>query len=236
MQSINDFYKDLTVIVPAREGSSRVKNKIFLPFYEGLNLLEWKITQLKKIHPEINIIVSSNSKKVKEITRNMGVGYHQRSDFLTVGHQASFSEVVVGIIKDLPTKHYLWTYCVEPLMAPKFYREGIEKYYELVIQNNTHDSLIAVNLFKEFLWDTKAPLNYKADKNHPYSQDLPDWYKVTNSMYMYSKAAALERAYAFGENPYKLVVPKIAGIDIDEEEDYVLAKALLPHYIKEYKS
>ena len=55
-------------------------------------------------------------------------------------------------------------------------------------------------------------------------------------MYMYSKAAALERAYAFGENPYKLVVPKIAGIDIDEEEDYVLAKALLPHYLKEYKS
>ena len=72
MQSIIDFYKDLTVVVPAREGSSRVKNKIFLPFM-GLNLLEWKITQLKKIHPEINI-VSSNSEKVKEITRNMGVG------------------------------------------------------------------------------------------------------------------------------------------------------------------
>jgi len=41
-------FDDISVVIPVREGSSRIKSKIYLPFHEEMNLLEWKISQLKK--------------------------------------------------------------------------------------------------------------------------------------------------------------------------------------------
>ena len=37
----------IKVIIPVREGSERVKEKVLLPF-GGTTLVEWKIEQLKK--------------------------------------------------------------------------------------------------------------------------------------------------------------------------------------------
>jgi len=229
---MSDF-SDISVIIPVREGSSRIREKIFLPFHERLSLLEWKIEQVKKVQAANRIFVSSNSERVKQIAGAMGVEFMPRSEYLSTGHVASFSEVITGIVKDIPTTHFAWVTVVVPLMAPREYIAGFELYLEQVVQAGSHDSLVSVNLLKEYLWNDQGPINYQANRNHTISQELPNIYRVTNGLYMRNKADTLADGYFLGPNPCRHVVGKIAGIDIDEQEDFQMAVALKQFYFNE---
>lgn len=233
---MENFLKDeLTIIIPVREGSTRVKDKIYLEIEDGVSLLEWKISELLNYRKDLNILISSNSENVKAIAKNLGVGYHERDPYLCKGHIASFSEVITGIVKDIDTKHFAWCTVVVPYMSKSMFQQCFEDYFNHVIKNYSHDSLVSVNLLKEYFWLEDKPLNYKADKNHTISQELPDIFKVTNGLYMRDKLSTLEEGYFLGPKPYKSVLPKVAGIDIDEYEDFEFAKAMLPIYKETYR-
>lgn len=223
---------DLAAVIPVRLGSSRVAQKALLPVGdEGVSLLAWKIRQLKKVMPAENIYVSTEAEVLKEIAENEGVQIHHRDYYLADGHKASFSEVIVGIVKEIPHEHIAWVTTVVPLMSPHEYLGAFEVYKaEVSGGNNKFDSLMAVNLLKEYLWNEENPINYKATFEHTISQDLPNIYKVTNGLYMNSRENMLKLRYLLGARPYKYVVSKIAGIDIDEYEDYEMAKGLFGFY------
>lgn len=223
-------FSDISVVIPVREGSSRVREKIFLPFGDNTTLLDWKISQLKKVQRADRIFLSSNSERVKEAARAHGVEFLPRNDYLSVGHQASFSEVITGVVQDIPTEHFAWVTVVVPLMSPAEYRSGFELYLEHVVEKQSHDSLVSVNLLKEYFWGKNGPLNYQADKNHTISQELPDIYRVTNGLYMRSREQTLAEGYFLGPNPYMHQVGKMAGVDIDEFEDYEIALAMKAFY------
>ena len=54
------YNKDITAVIPVREGSTRLKNKNVAPF-AGTNLLINKINQLKEVKEISRIVVSSDS-------------------------------------------------------------------------------------------------------------------------------------------------------------------------------
>ena len=222
--------EDISVIIPVREGSSRIHDKIYLPFDKDHNLLEWKVSQLLKVHPRERIFLSSNAARVEQMARDMGVMYLPRSDYLCDGHKASFSEVITGIVAEVPTPYFAWVTVVVPLMRPAEYLESFEHFLEHVVRRRTHDSLVSVNNLKEYLWQSGLPLNYQANRNHTISQDLPELFRVTNGLYMRSKKDTLREGYFLGERPYMYKVGKMAGVDIDEQEDYDMALALKPLY------
>lgn len=217
---------DLGVVVPVREGSTRIKDKVSLPFDERLTLLEWKLSQLCQVLPADRIYVSTDSAKLQALAKPYGVRIHQRDPYLCRGHDAGFSEVITGVVKDIPHEHIAWVTVVVPLMSPAEYREGFGSYAEKVIREPVHDSLFAANLVKEYLWWPDRPLNYQADKNHTISQHLPNIYRVTNGLYMRDRDSILRDGYFLGPNPHKFLVSKVAGIDIDVLEDFQIARSL----------
>ncbi len=229
-------FSEIGVVIPVREGSTRVKDKVVLPFTGGLNLLEWKLEQMKQVVKPSNIFVSTDSQKLQEIANKRGVSIHERDPYLCRGHDASFSEVITGIVKDIPKPHIAWVTVVVPLMSPKDYESGFKNYLQKVLNEKSHDSLVSVNLIKEYFWDEKGPLNYKANKNHTVSQYLPDWFRVTNGLYMKPKQDVLKDKYFLGRKPYMHQVGKMAGIDIDEWEDYEFSLAMLKFYEIEHAS
>ena len=118
-----------------------------------------------------------------------------------------------------------------PLMSPQEYLQGFREYKDTVLpQSSEYDSLVSVNLLKEYFWDDKEAMNYSATKEHTISQELPNIYRVTNGLYMAPKSLMLDKEYLLGSNPYKSCVSKIAGIDIDEYEDYEIARDLIGIY------
>lgn len=97
----------------------------------------------------------------------------------------------------------------------------------MVIRKKEYDSLVSVRLFKEYLWDEKRPLNYELGAGHVISQNLPDWYIVTNGIYMLPRETMINKNYFLGDNPYKYLVSKFEAVDIDDKEDFEVARALL---------
>ena len=226
------MFDGLGVVIPVREGSSRVKNKVTLPFGDGPTLLEWKIKQLLQVLSPDQVFVSTDSDRLIELASNLSVSVHRRDPYLCRGHDASFSEVITGVAKHIPVKHLAWVTVVVPLMSPESYRAAFRCYFENVVKTKANDSLVAVNLLKDYLWDNNGPLNYRADRQHTISQQLPDWYRVTNGLYMMPTADILETEYFLGKNPCRFIVPKVEGVDIDNWDDYEIAQSLLNLYHK----
>lgn len=216
----------ITAVIPARLGSSRVSKKVLLPFGDGETLLSWKIKQLKNVLPNDQIIVSSESSLVLDIANKLDVKCHERNPYLSDGHKASFSELIVGIVSEIEAEHIAWSTVVCPLMNENNFRDCFLA-YEKVISSGKKDSLVGVVEAREYYWNENGPLNYQANENHTISQELPNWYRVTNSIYMAPKETVLKYKYVIGPDPLLHVLPKTAGVDIDDWFDYELATALL---------
>ena len=95
-----------------------MSQKALLPVGDDkVTLLAWKIRQLKKVISSNNIYISTESEVLKNIAIEEGVKVHHRDEYLADGHKASFSEVIVGVVKDIPHEHIAWVTCVV-LLAP----------------------------------------------------------------------------------------------------------------------
>ncbi len=220
---------DLGIVVPVRRGSSRIAEKCLLPFGDQPSLIEWKLSQLTRVIDPARIYISSEDPEFLALAAKFGASAHKRSDYLSVGHKAAFSEVITGIVADIPHAHIAWATVVCPLMSPAEYRESFTAYRDQVL-SGPKDSLLGVNMAKEFFWSRDGALNYQANRNHTISQELPDWFRVTNSLYMAPRDLILEREYFLGSDPILQELSRLAGIDIDYIEDYRIARALYEVY------
>ncbi|MEQ8771893.1 MAG: hypothetical protein RIC51_03520 [Erythrobacter sp.] len=223
---------DIAVVVPVRRGSSRIREKCLLPFGERASLIEWKLAQLVQVIAPERIWLSSEDEEFLAIGAAFGISLHRRPAHLARGHDAPFRDVITGIVRDIPHRHIAWATVVCPLMAPQDYASAFAAYRRAVLAGE-HDSLLGVNEARDYYWSRGGALNYSASREHTISQDLPDWFRVTNSLYMAPRALMLEREYLLGERPLLHVLPKIAGIDIDTHEDYRMACALHALYCEE---
>lgn len=212
----------ITSVIPVRAGSKRLPNKNILPFGDS-NLLVHKIRQLKEVKNIDSIVVSSDSDIMLEMAEKEGVLTHKRDeqfcDDTTLPHR--------HVALNVSGEHILWAVCVCPLLEPKSYEKAIDKYKEMVIRKKEYDSLVSVRLFKEYLWNENRPLNYELGAGHVISQNLPDWYIVTNGIYMLPRETMINKNYFLGDNPYKYIVSKFEAVDIDDREDFEVARALL---------
>jgi len=220
---------DLGVVVPVRRGSSRIFEKCALPFANQDTLIEWKLTQLIEVIPPERIYLSSEDEVFLSIASKLGVSTHVRARHLAVGHTAAFRDVITGIVKDIAHTHIAWSTVVCPLMSPRDYATSFRNYLAQVI-NGPCDSLLGVVPEQAYMWSKAGPLNYQANRNHTISQDLPEWFKVTNSIYMAPRDLIMRQEYFLGDKPYLQTLPKLASIDIDFLDDYRFAKALYAIY------
>lgn len=214
----------ITAIIPVRAGSTRLKNKNISPF-AGTNLLVNKIHQLQEVKEISRIVVSSDSDMMLGMAAECGVQTHKRAIEYCDEKTKTFGEVVRHIAESVEGDHILWATCTSPLVFPKDYRTAIERYF--VGLKEGYDSLMSVESFKRYIWNEDGPLNYELGLKHVPSQQLPTLYFVTDGILMAPRLKMIEWAYFHGRNPYKFVVSKRTGCDIDDGLDLACARAWL---------
>lgn len=214
----------ITAILPVRAGSRRMKNKNISPF-NGTTLLEHKIEVLKKVQKVDRILVTSDSDQMLEMARRHGVDTYKRPVEYCDEVSRSFGEMVYYVCSSVEADHILWVPCTAPLISPQVFRESIEKYFESLAEG--FDSLISVEPFKRYLWDSEKPVNYELGLMHVPTQQLLDYFIVTAGIHLAPIERVLEWSYVYGPHPYMMAVDKFAAVDIDDELDFIQAEAWL---------
>lgn len=231
---ILDCTMKFSAVIAVRAGSKRIVNKNIQAFGDS-NLLIHKIRQLKQC-PEIDeIIVSSDSDLMLQMAKDEGVLAHKRKSEYADEKSKSFGEMVEYVVSQIESDFIVWTPCVCPLCDENIISLALRKFKEEVMFNEDYDSLVSAKALKEYLWDRQKPLNYSLE-NHVKSQDLPDLFCVVNGCFIASKQTMLQNKFVHGNKPFLFEIDKIAAIDIDDEYDLSIARALYEKlYTKEKK-
>lgn len=225
---------NISVFLPMRAGSQRVKNKNTRPFLNsGESIFEYKIGEIKKILDQdliSEVIISTNDEIIIKQAKpyfSDSIKLDRRPDEL-----CSSSTKVLDLINYVPTvvkgDHIFWMHVTSPFMNSYDYVEAINLYHSHVI-DGSYDSLMSVNKMQQFLWSDEEKRVINVDRSinpWPNTQDLLPLYEINHSFYISSVLNYLELEDRIGKNPFLYQCEGIKRLDIDSEDDFNLASMI----------
>ena len=221
--------KELAIFLPLRAGSERVINKNTKKISKyNYGLLELKLNQLINLDKNIEIVVSTNDKKVLDFLNSnnkfKSIIVDNRPDNLC-NSQTNLEDLIRYVPQIIFKKHILWTHVTSPFVETKDYELVIQKYFDL----NEHDSLISCEPINEFIWNsqTRKLINVPEFIKWPRTQDIEGLYKINNAIFINSRANYLKHQNRIGILPFFYTMDKYKSIDIDDEYDFKFAEILL---------
>ena len=133
----------------------------------------------------------------------------------TDGHKMFYNEV-----RQVEADIYIQILGTSPFIKKETIKKGIE-----VLQNcPQYDSIVLVKKEKQYTWNGEKP-NYDKD-NIPNSKDLSDTIVETMGLYMVRAESAKKNKKRIGDAPYLLYAEAIEAVDVNYEDDFLLAEAI----------
>lgn len=225
----------ISVFLPCRKGSQRVpkKNiKSFAGFKNGL--IEIKLKQLLECKKIDKIYLSTNDEEILEYAKSLNqdrIILHKRVEHLS-SSQTSTDNLVSHVLELIPEGDILWTHVTSPFLNANVYNDIINKYEEVKIQG--FDSLMTTSLIHGFLWDKKGPINYDRTKEKwPRTQTIEPLHEINSAVFLANVESYRNLNDRIGNYPYLYELDKIKGFDIDWEDDFKIAEAMVQAQISE---
>ena len=216
--------KLVTALVPMKGHSERVPNKNLRSFCSK-PLYHWTIISLQKSHYVKNIVVNTDSPEIAEnIRQNFDrVKIIDRPDEIR-GDFVSMNIIIAYDLSQLPGEYFLQTHSTNPLLTTETIDRAIELYFRNL---GTYDSLFAVTRHNaRFYWSDGRPINHNLQEMLR-TQDLPPIFEENSNLYIFSKESFKQSDNRrIGLKPYLFEMNRLEAIDIDEEEDFLLAELL----------
>ncbi|MDN3618940.1 acylneuraminate cytidylyltransferase family protein [Polaribacter undariae] len=217
------------VIIPARGGSKRLKNKNILEL-EGIPLFVHSINYAKEnSNLDIDIVVSTDDVEIKRIALENDAIVVDRPDEIS-GDFTTTVAVMKHVIDALDKKydHVILLQPTNPLRPKELLQNAFNSFIKgsfdslMTVSKNEHKlGKIINNIF--------VPYTYQFGQR---SQDLEALYYENGLLYI-TKTALILKEQILGEKNYPFIVEHpFAKIDIDTLEDFNLAS----FYYKTYKN
>lgn len=224
MKALSIKNKKIVAVVPMKLNNRRLPQKNTKCFKNGKPLCHYILSTLLTIEEIDEVYVyCSNPEIVRYIPE--GVKYLTRSKELDQD-STKMNEVLLAFAKDIPADIYVMTHTTAPFISADAIRRGIS-----AVQSGNYDSSFAAKKLQDFLWQDNEPFNYELDAI-PRTQDLPVLYEETSGFYIYRREVIKELKRRIGEKPYIVEVGEIESIDIDEEEDFMIADAIFNQIVR----
>jgi CMP-N-acetylneuraminic acid synthetase len=221
----------ISVYIPTRKGSERVKNKNTRTFagIEG-GILKLKLEQVLKVKGVDEIILSTNDEVSIAVAKSIGSSRIRIDD--RPEHLCLSSTLIEDLINYIPTvidnEHIFWINVTSPFVDGIDYQKALDTYWSEVVHGE-YDTLMSVTKMQQFLWD-KDKRNFinhdRAVEKWPRTQDLKPVYEINHAIYMGSAQTYLKYSDRIGDNPYLFELDKAKSVDIDWEDDFKLAEVL----------
>jgi CMP-N-acetylneuraminic acid synthetase len=140
------------------------------------------------------------------------------------GDFVAMNDIIAYDISQTGGEHFLQTHSTNPLLTIATLERAIADYFASLPH---FDSLFSVTKIQSRLyWESGAPVNHQPQELLR-TQDLPPLFEENSNIFLFSKnsfeAAGNKR---IGLKPKMFVMDKLEAIDIDEEDDWIMAETL----------
>ena len=210
--------------IPIKLNSERVPGKNFR-MLNGKKLYEYIIEHVIEANCFDDIYVDTNSAEITEYIHEKGINLIPRLDKLAQ-NTANGNDLLlhhIGLYPDYDC--YFQLFATAPYLQPK----TIKKCAEVLYSSEEYDSCFTAIKSNGFYWFNNVPVNYRPGIL-PRSQDMVPVIEETTGMYGITKEALLRYCCRIGRNPYIHLVSKFEAVDINTEEDFILAEFIGERY------
>lgn len=149
-----------------------------------------------------------------------GVIFLKRSEKLDLP-TSNFNQIFTAFKNEKEADIYVYAHATAPFITLETMKQCIE-----AVKSGKYDSAFCAEKIQTFLWRDGEPLNFDAS-SLPRTQDLEPIYKETSGVYVFTKDVFLKLGRRIGEKPFIKCVSFKEMVDIDNPEDFELAKVLL---------
>jgi len=224
-----EFKEDENIIamIPARLGSSRVKNKN-IRYLGNKPLVEYAIDACKGVNRFDKIYLNASEDIFKEIADNNGIEFYRRDEELS-SNDATSDDFYADFLKSVDCDIMI---SVNPT-SPFTTTDNINEFINFMVSGKYDTVHTVYDLYMESRYKDK-PINYNENTKMPKSQDLIPIQVFNNSLTGISRNNLLERiskgeniTYGVGGKVGYYRVEGLQTLDIDWEYDFQLAEAML---------
>jgi CMP-N-acetylneuraminic acid synthetase len=209
----------LGIFVPGRLQSQRLPEKLILPL--GDTCL-WEIA-LKKINDLPNkyekVALCNDWELLDIATKFKNIQIIVRDDSTKVDGDLNFIYKDVG---KMHSNHIMFFNPCLPMIKRRTIVKALE-YYE----NNNCNYLESVKPFKNWVFDENGKAVNHIDYKRMSTKEVKTWYLDANAFRIFNKNFFLEDGYMLKKGHAIFSISELESIDVDTEEDYAIAKAIL---------
>lgn len=217
--------RQVIALVPMRHHSQRVPQKNFRDL-AGKPLFHHILMTLMKCNEISKIIVDTDSPVISEdINRTFPqVTVIDRPEHLRAD-DIPMNDILIYDTSQVDADLFLQTHSTNPLLRLETVSRAIRDFTE---QNPVqYDSLFSVTAMKTRLWDRfTKPINHDPEILLQ-TQDLPPVYEENSCIYLFWSQNLIRRRNRIGERPMMFEIPPDEALDIDDEQDFLIADLLM---------
>ena len=216
----------IALVIPAKETSCRIKHKNLATINQKslIQLACEKALLCKNVQ---NIYIDTESDKIISAVAHLfsdGLGLIRRPKALA-SNETSGNDLMCFECKEIPGADLIvQTFATSPLISAQTIDRAIEKF---LASKTDYDSFFSVTKCQEYFWDQhNQPVNFSI-KDLPNSYELPILYQETHGFYGVLTDTVRKLRLRVGSKPMLINISKLEALDINEEEDLILARSLL---------
>ena len=234
MKKYNKIKRENLCIIPARKGSKGIKNKNIVNF-RGLPLIQHTFNTAKKIKTKFDILVSTDSKKIKKLALENNFYFLGLRPKKLSGDKAETKDVLkfeIKRIEKLKKKKYANILLLQATVPFRNYKKiflSLKK-----INSKTFDSVVsvsdvgAVHPLRMKVFKSKYLVNYIKQKkeNMRPRQSLPKVFLRSGSIYLFKRDVLMKTNSLVGKKCFGMVLRGKETINIDsiDELSYLRSK------------
>jgi len=219
-------------IIPARSGSTRIKNKNIVDF-NGKPLISYPLNAAKNSGVFDKIHVSTDSQMYVDVVKDLGF----ETDFLRASEMGENSTDLADVLRWVVGEYEkrgetVSEICMLTATSPLIEAEDIVRLREVFIEHDGTKPVLAVTSFP-------APIEQSLkitdeghlqavypDKFHLHSQNLMKAYQDAGSLFYIGRDQLMDGKVEAYSECYPLILDREKVVDIDEHEDLAIAEAL----------
>lgn len=210
-------------LLPMKANSQRVPGKNFR-LLDHKPLFRWVLDTLLAIKEIDMVVINTDARPIlleAGLDDSDRISIQERPAHL-IGDAVSMNRILEHDIKTNPADRYLMTHTTNPFLSSTTICECLDRYEQSLTQG--HDSLFTVDKVQlRFYSGDAKPINHDPNTLIQ-TQDLEPWYAENSNLYIFSAESFVRSSARIGQNPVLFLTPRYESIDIDNEEDWIIAE------------